>query len=220
MKPCRGFGIVRKAALELLLRPGLRFLLMLLERGGVSRFVYLEALFFGKFHRHFKRESEGVVKPERRFAADRSGGDMRYYLFEFFKPLLQCGAEFFLFLVYFGPDFFRVVGKIAVFSLVNIHVHARKFGKNAVPEAEYTAESYRAPDKTAQYVALIHVGRRYPSDVADYEGCRTYVVGHYPDGFCRLLILAVYGTRKLAYSVDDGRKQIGFVYRPVPVEYA
>ena len=142
---------------------------------------------------------------------------MRDYLVELFEPLFYSLCKFIFFSLEFGDNSFLVCFDVRICFLILLHIEPCKVYECGVVDAERSAISHSATDKSAKHVALVDVGRRNRLDVAKQEGSRSRVVGDYTHSDCHLLVLAVLLARQLFEFFDGKTEQIRLINRLVAV---
>ena len=151
------------------------------------------ALFSGKFHSHFHRETKCVVKLECCATGNNVARDVGNNLEEFLFACNKCLGELFLFLVEFVDDLCCVLRQLGVDVFVNFDVNLGNLSDATLWHTQRVCHTNCTTDQTAQNVALVDVAWNNTNRVTKKESCCTNVVGNNTHCFLCCFVICLAG---------------------------
>ena len=211
MQLCRFIGRFRKTALELLLRAGLGFLLMLLKCCLKALGIDGQAVLLCHFLREFDRETEGIKEPECVFAVDNAVFKFALDAFKLAHAVDKGALEACLLRVKLHNDMLCILFELGVYIAVIRDNDLCYPAEGIFAHAELHCVPERTADEPSQDIALIDIGGGYAPGVAEQEGCGTDMIRNNAECLDRIGIILIILAGKLGYLCKDINKCIGII---------
>ena len=107
---------------------------------------------------------------------------------------------------------FLIFLEFGIHMAISFYNGPGNLGKAVFRYAYLHCEAYRAADKAAQNIALVHVGRGNAPWVAQYKGCAPYMIRNYAEGLLCGFVVIIILAAQLRNAGNYGGEAIGIVY--------